>query len=84
MYIREWRIREKIVYYESRKREKRQDLYIYFIMNQESESQRQDLHMRIGVKKDSKPKPEESTRLTYTGLCHSCCHTYLETSVSPR
>jgi hypothetical protein len=32
--------------------------------------------------KDSKTKAEESTRLTYTGLCHSCYHTYLETSVS--
>jgi hypothetical protein len=30
--------------------------------------------------KDSKTKVEESTRLTYTGLCHSCCHTYLERS----
>jgi hypothetical protein len=27
--------------------------------------------MRIGVMKDSKTKTEESTRLTYTGLCHS-------------
>ena len=27
--------------------------------------------------KDSKTKAEESTRLPYTGLCHSCCHTYL-------
>jgi hypothetical protein len=32
--------------------------------------------MRIGVMKDSKTKAEESTRLTYTGLRHSCCHTY--------
>jgi hypothetical protein len=32
--------------------------------------------------KDSKTKPEESTRLTYTGLCHSCCHTHLDTSLS--
>jgi len=31
--------------------------------------------MKIGVMKDSKTKAEESTRLTYTGLCHSCCHT---------
>ncbi len=29
--------------------------------------------MRIGTKKDSKAKPEESTHLTYTGLCHSSC-----------
>jgi hypothetical protein len=36
------------------------------------------------VMKDSKTKAEESTRLTYTGLRHSCCHTYLETSVSQR
>ncbi len=34
--------------------------------------------------KDSKTKSEESTRITYTGLSHSCCHTYLETSVSQR
>ena len=27
--------------------------------------------------KDSKTKAEESTRLAYTGLRHSCCHTYL-------
>ena len=27
--------------------------------------------------KDSKTKAEESTRLTYTGLRHSCCRTYL-------
>ncbi len=53
-------------------------------MNQENESQRQDLYMRIGVMKDSKTKAEESTRLTYTGLRHSFCHTYLETSVSQR
>ena len=32
--------------------------------------------------KDSKTKTEESTRLPCTGLCHSCCHAYLETSVS--
>jgi hypothetical protein len=31
--------------------------------------------MKIGVMKDSKTKDEESTHLTYTGLCHSCCHT---------
>jgi hypothetical protein len=37
-------------------------------MNQESESERQDLYMRIGVMKDSKSKTEESTRLEYTGL----------------
>jgi hypothetical protein len=47
-----------------------------------------DLYMRIGTMKDSKTKAEESTRLTYTGLCHSYCHTYLEskleTSVSER
>ncbi len=30
-------------------------------MNQESESYRQDLYMRIGVMKDTKTKPEEST-----------------------
>ena len=28
--------------------------------------------------KDSKTKEEESTRLTYTGLRHSCCNTYLD------
>jgi hypothetical protein len=28
--------------------------------------------------KDSKTKEEESTHLTYTGLNHSCCHTYLD------
>ena len=49
--------------------------FVYFIMNQENESQRQDLHMGIGSMKDSKTKPEESTPLTYTGLRHSCCHT---------
>jgi hypothetical protein len=60
-------------------------IYFYFIMNQEIESYRQDLYMRIGTMKDSKTKTEESTRLTYnTGLYHSCCHTYLETSVSER
>jgi hypothetical protein len=32
--------------------------------------------------KDSNTKVEESTRLTYTGLCHSFCHTHLDTSVS--
>ncbi len=26
--------------------------------------------------KDSKTKAEESIRLAYTGLRHSCCHTY--------
>ncbi len=41
-------------------------------------------YMRIGVMKDSKTKVEEYTHLTYTGLRHSCCHTYLETSVSHR
>ncbi len=35
--------------------------------------------MSIGVMKDSKTKAEESTRLPCTVLCHSCCHTYLET-----
>jgi hypothetical protein len=34
--------------------------------------------------KDSKIKVKESTHLTYTGLCHSSCHTYLDTSVSLR
>jgi hypothetical protein len=34
--------------------------------------------------KDSKTKDEESTRLGYTGLYHSCCHTHLDTSVSER
>ena len=29
--------------------------------------------------KDSKTKSEESTRLEYTGLRHSCCHIYLDT-----
>jgi hypothetical protein len=51
---------------------------LYFIMNQESESYRQDLYVRIGVMKDSKTKAEESTRLTYTGLRHYCCHTHSE------
>ncbi len=37
--------------------------------------------MRIGVMKDSKTTSEEYTRLPCTWLCHSCCHTYLETSV---
>jgi hypothetical protein len=32
--------------------------------------------------KDSKTKTEESARLGYTGLCHSCCHTHLDMSVS--
>jgi hypothetical protein len=36
--------------------------------------------MRIGVMKDSKTKAEETTRLTYTGLCHSCWYTHLERS----
>jgi hypothetical protein len=58
--------------------------YFLFYYEQENESNRQDLYMRIGVMKDSKTKAEESTRLTYTGVCHSCCHTYLETSVSQR
>ena len=40
--------------------------------------------MSIGVMKDSKTKDEESTRLPFTGLCHSCYHAYLETSVSQR
>ncbi len=31
-----------------------------------------------------KTKSEESTHLTYTGLRHSYCNTYLETSVSQR
>ena len=43
-------------------------LLFYFIMNQESESERQDLYMRIGGMKDSKTKEEESTLLTHTGL----------------
>jgi len=30
--------------------------------------------------KDSKTKSEESTRLAYTGLRHSSCHTYLDTA----
>jgi hypothetical protein len=51
-------------------------------MNQESESY--DLYMRIGAMKDSSTKTEESTRLGYTGLCHSCCHAHLDTSVSQR
>jgi hypothetical protein len=34
--------------------------------------------------KDSKTKAEESTRLTYTGLCHSYCRTHLDVSVSER
>ena len=62
--------------------EKFAPFYLFFIMNQESESYRQDLYMRIGVMKDSKTKVEDSTRLTYTGLRHSCCHTHLDTSVS--
>ena len=37
-------------------------------MNQESETYRQDLYMRIGVMKFSKTKVEESTCLAYTGL----------------
>ncbi len=37
----------------------------YFIMNQDSESYRQNLYMRIGVMKDSKTKTEESTSLTH-------------------
>jgi hypothetical protein len=37
--------------------------------------------MRIVVMKDSKTKAKESTRLAYTGLRHSCCHTHLDTSV---
>ena len=32
--------------------------------------------------KDSKTKDEESTRLPCTVLSRSCCHAYLETSVS--
>jgi hypothetical protein len=32
--------------------------------------------------KDSKTKEEESTRLAYTGLRHSCCHTYLDSRYS--
>ena len=43
-----------------------------------------NLYMSIGTMKDSKTKAEESTRLPFTGLCHSCCHAYLETSVSQR
>jgi hypothetical protein len=33
--------------------------------------------------KDSKTKAEDSTRLEYTGLSHSWCHTYLDTSETP-
>ncbi len=58
-----------LFYYESRKRDLKTRLICY---------------MRIGGMKDSKTNTEESTRLTYTGLRHSCCHTYLETSVSQR
>ncbi len=63
-----------VVYYESIKREVKRGWR--FIMNQESESYRQNLYMRIGVMKDLKTKAEESIRLGYTGLRHSCCHTY--------
>jgi hypothetical protein len=30
--------------------------------------------------KDLKTKAKESIRLAYTGLRHSCCHTYIDTS----
>ena len=49
-----------VVYYESRKGELKTKL----------------INMRIGAMKDSKTKVEESTRLAYTGLHHSCCQTY--------
>jgi hypothetical protein len=35
--------------------------------------------MRIGAMKGLKTKAEESIRLAYTGLRHSCCHTYIDT-----
>jgi len=46
-------------------------LELFYYENQEREIYRRNLYMRIGVMKDSKTKPEESTHLTYTGLRHS-------------
>ena len=52
-------------------------------MNQEGRD-KDKTYTRIGVMKDSKTKPEESTRLVYTGLCHSSWDTHLDTSDSQR